>query len=199
MERAGKDMKTKPDAGSEAGSWQGQTSAEWKMVWNLAFAASKRLVKIVVKNSGHFRASLLEERGAAKIHQKFHGIFEGDFHTRFQERISHQHFCKACRDESCPPSPKYRGTRFVMQSILPDLGSRNIFAKLFSVDELKRVLWEHCSRDGVQRSHHREARQRAWIWRVLLGPKWLHAAKLFWAINLWITSHYRTSVIVCPD
>ena len=42
-----------------------------------------------------------EERGTAELHQKCHGIFHVDFHARFQEKISRQHFCKPCRHESC--------------------------------------------------------------------------------------------------
>ena len=72
---------------------------------NWAFAAAKRLVKngvkFIVKNFRHFRASFPEERGAAKFHQKFHVIFHGDFHARFQDKVSQQHFCKACRDDTC--------------------------------------------------------------------------------------------------
>ena len=49
------------------------------------------------ENSEHFRAP--EERGAAKCHRKFHGIFYDDFHARFQEKFSRQHFRKACRDK----------------------------------------------------------------------------------------------------
>ena len=41
----------------------------------LSLMCDKCGVKVVMKNSGQFRASFPEARGAAKFHQKFHGIF----------------------------------------------------------------------------------------------------------------------------
>ena len=56
-------------------------NVSWKVAWNLSW-----------KTVGAFELRFWG-RGAATVHQKFHGIFHDNFHARFQEKVSRQHFC----------------------------------------------------------------------------------------------------------
>ena len=39
------------------------------------------------------------EKRSSKLSPEIHGIFHDNFHARFQEKISGQHFCAPCKDE----------------------------------------------------------------------------------------------------